>query len=93
MGDAWAIATARDRCRVGGGRSWWAHRECTRISIELTIVPEKAEDNQEVDVSVMTDEVGQAGYPTGSNRANGRLVLPERCGVTRDLTRCSAAAP
>ncbi|HWN86484.1 MAG TPA: hypothetical protein VNN99_15070, partial [Vicinamibacterales bacterium] len=29
---------------VSGGRSWWAHRECTRINIELTILPEKAED-------------------------------------------------
>jgi hypothetical protein len=29
---------------VSGGRSWWAHDECTRINIELTILPEKAED-------------------------------------------------
>ena len=29
---------------VSGGRSWWAQRECTRISIELTILPEKVED-------------------------------------------------
>ena len=37
--------TARERSRVsGGGRSWWAHRENTRIDIQLTIPPEKAED-------------------------------------------------
>jgi len=29
---------------AGGGRSWWAHHECTRVNIELTIRPEKAED-------------------------------------------------
>jgi len=29
---------------VSGGRSWWAHRECTGINIELTIFLEKAED-------------------------------------------------
>ena len=29
---------------VGGGRSWWAHRQYTRINTELTILPEKVED-------------------------------------------------
>jgi len=27
-----------------GGRTWWAHRDRTRIDIELTILSEKAED-------------------------------------------------
>ena len=29
---------------VSGGRSWWAHRQYTRINIELTTLPEKVED-------------------------------------------------
>ena len=29
---------------VSGGRTWRAHRESNRINIELTILPEKAED-------------------------------------------------
>ena len=29
---------------VGGGRSWWAHRQYTRINTELTILPEKVEE-------------------------------------------------
>jgi hypothetical protein len=30
--------------RPGGGRTWWAHFEFTRINIEPTILPKKFED-------------------------------------------------
>ena len=32
----------------GGGRTWWAHVEFTRINIELTILLKKIEDLREV---------------------------------------------
>ena len=37
---------------VSGGRRWWAHRESSRINIELTILPEKAEDVMELQGTV-----------------------------------------
>ena len=33
----------------GGGRSWWAHIEFTRINIEPAILRKKIEDVREVD--------------------------------------------
>jgi hypothetical protein len=39
----WA-ATANASCRLGGGRSWWAQPEFTRINIALTIVQKDIED-------------------------------------------------
>ena len=32
----------------GGGRTWWAHFEFTRINIELIILRKKIEDVREV---------------------------------------------
>jgi hypothetical protein len=34
-------------CPSGGGRTWWAHFEFTRINIELTYLPKKIEDLRE----------------------------------------------
>ena len=33
--------------RPGGGRTWWAHFEFTRINIELTILQNQIEDQRE----------------------------------------------
>ncbi len=32
------------RAARGGGRTWWAHLESTRINIKLTILRKKIED-------------------------------------------------
>jgi len=32
--------------RCSGGRSWWARQQFSRIDTELTILPEKVEDNR-----------------------------------------------
>jgi len=34
--------------RPGGGRTWWAHLEFTRINIRPTILRKKVEDLREV---------------------------------------------
>ena len=31
---------------AGGGRTWWAHFEFTRINIEPTILPKKIEERR-----------------------------------------------
>jgi hypothetical protein len=36
----------------GGGRSWWAHFEFTRINIKSIILCKKIEDAREVGVSI-----------------------------------------
>jgi hypothetical protein len=38
----------------GGGRTWWAHYEFTRMNIEPTILRKKIEDLREVSASVLT---------------------------------------
>jgi hypothetical protein len=38
---------ARSLSRPGGGRTWWAHFEFTRINITPTILPKKIEDLRE----------------------------------------------
>jgi hypothetical protein len=37
----------------GGGRSWWAHLEFTRINIELTILHKKFEDMREAHATLL----------------------------------------
>jgi hypothetical protein len=41
---AFTPTTALRGVRPNGGRTWWAHFECTRINIELIILPKKIEE-------------------------------------------------
>src|SRR5262245_22864713 len=42
-----ALADDRKKDRFGGGRTWWAHFEFTRINIKPIILPKKIGDVRE----------------------------------------------
>ena len=56
-----------------GGRSWWAHYRCTLISIELTFLPEKAEDLMGIlDSATFSGDYHQATSPGHDPAVSGR---------------------
>ena len=45
---------------LGGGRTWWAHFEFTRINIEPIILKNKIEDSRHVgDLTLLAERHGQ----------------------------------
>src|SRR5688572_33433868 len=69
-----------------GGRSGWAHRRCARINIELTILPEKAEENPDI-----LDAACFSGV-FGGNVAH-RLSRPRRSSDVSEVFRRSHSRP
>jgi hypothetical protein len=79
--------------RLGGGRTWWAHLQFTRINIEPTILRKKIEDLRDVGAHGCTVMLSVAWW--GSRSADfaehGRDA--RKRGVTRDVTVPETPSP
>jgi hypothetical protein len=62
--------------RRDGGRAWWAHRESTRINIELTFQKQKIEENDLLEAARVSARsrlasAGAGAPPFPGNRLDG----------------------
>jgi len=91
---------------TGGGRSWWAHRESTRATIELTILQEKVEEKPVASVTSpiaaasacprdehAPSEASQSGRPLGVERGGARTTRQSGVGRSMRSTTNTSTGP